>query len=626
MRRELLMKSNNPLSIKKFYKSKLNDLKRQMEEINKKDHSNSIIKELFWGEKEKISKCSICKETKRSRVEEKIIYLSFNLSDINEYFDASEALSWTKKYEKKKKCLKKDVEADYNIKCYYSLPKIILIILYNYKENIKINFVLSKKSLLFEYELICFITQSGKMVFKEANNQWYLYSINNKKNKNIKMNQNEIKKYNPIIFFYQKKEKQIFLEEVINEYVNLQNRIENLGENEIKHLYLVSKQYFDDILELSGKNPDNLIINQEQINKNNINNIKQKFEKNKELMNMEQINIMNFNSIKEYLTFVDESILNKLGIEKEEYKNMGVKLKKIEKNKVFVVFENQGSVAITKIGKNQIIQYIESSFYINNNTEPSLENIKEFYDNLSNIFKQQKIISKKINDNIINENKLEEYLIINSKWFNKMIKIFESDDIYENDNYKIETFEMTNIRDINQSDLEKKGDLFLKRIQTLLVLDLIQVKYEEKNETKYPNKFIIIKENNLNDLLKEYQTTFIKNISRCQMFYGENYLFIKDNIDKQNYFVCSQENMEFNLEIVLNFKNEIYFKKELNKFIKNKDGFLYYFKERNIDVNNSQLQKINNKEHNHLGNVIIINYKKKENNSNINENLNQEII
>ena len=84
--------------------------------------------------------------------------------------------------------------------------------------------------------------------------------------------------------------------------------------------------------------------------------------------------------------------------------------------------------------------------------------------------------------------------------------------------------------------------------------------------------------------------------------------------------------MEFNVEMIFNFKDGYSFGKELNKYIKGKNGFDFYFNERKIDVNNSQLQNIIDKEEVTLGNAIIINYISKKNNSNINKNLNQEII
>ena len=147
---ELLMKANNPFSIKKFYKSKLVELNKQLEEINKNKPNSpaSIIKKLFWGKKKKISTCSLCKETK-SNEKEKIICLSFNLKDINDCFDASETLSGTKNYEKKKHCDKKEDEADFNIKCNYDLPNIILIILYNCKKKQKSILFFPKKILEF---------------------------------------------------------------------------------------------------------------------------------------------------------------------------------------------------------------------------------------------------------------------------------------------------------------------------------------------------------------------------------------------------------------------------------------------------------------------------------------------
>ena len=102
--KKLLMESNNPLVVKKFYKSKLQELDKYLEEINKNisnPPSISIIKKLFLGKKKKISTCRECKETKRSG-KKKIIYLSFDLANITDNFDVSEKLSKTINYEKKK--------------------------------------------------------------------------------------------------------------------------------------------------------------------------------------------------------------------------------------------------------------------------------------------------------------------------------------------------------------------------------------------------------------------------------------------------------------------------------------------------------------------------------------------
>jgi len=610
----LLTIANNPFSIKKFYKSKLYELNKQLEKINKikQNATDSIIKKLFWGKEKKISICSLCKETKRND-KEKIICLSFNLEDINDRFDASETLSGAKNYEKKKHCYNKEDEADFNIKCNYDLPNIMLIILYNYTKKTKINFVLSKGNFGIQYDLICFITQSGEMVFKEADNQWYLYSIKRKENMNIDMNQKEIEKYNPIVFFYQKIEKKIILHEAIIEYVKLQKEIKKMENNQIKQLYLAPKKFFDDIFELIGINPDNLIINQDQ------DNIHTKIEEcKKELMSMEQLKIMDIDSIEENPIFVNENILDKLGIEKEEYKKKKMKLIKNDEDNFKMIFENKGSIIITKEGT---IIFLNDLTIINNNTdntEPSLIKIKVFYDNIYNIIEQQQNISKLINENKIDENKLENYYIINVKWFYKMIKILESDEIYENDNYKIESFDkIVNINDLNENDFKIKNELFIQRKQILLDENLFKVQYEEKNNIKYPNKFVIIKENDLNDLLKEFQVSFINNIQNniYNIFYGNKYLFIKDNNEKNKYFVCSRKSIEFKVEIIFNFIEDKYFKKEIDKFFKGQNEFIDYFKERRIDMNNSQLQKIINKEQVLIGNVIIIDYINKNNNN-----------
>ena len=618
--KKLLMNSNNPLIIKKFYKSKLNELNKQLEEVNKNKSnapSISIIRKLFWGKKKKISECSICKKTKSSE-KEKIIFLSFDLADIDDNFDASEKLSVSKKSEKKDYCEIKDAKANFKITYNYDLPNIILMILYNSKKRTKIKYALSKETLGFKYELICFITQYVEMVFKEANNQWYHYSNKDKENREIEMNQNEIVKYHPIVFFYQKFEKKINFHEAITEYLKLQNEIENLGNNQIKKLYLVPIKFFDKIFELIDIN----------LNMNAINDIEKKIEEKKnELMSLEQLEIIDYNSYKKNFTFVNEKILDNLGIKKEEYENKQIQLNKTDKNKFIVTFDNQVSIGIKKEGKQIKILSINNNFHINNSTD-----IKIFFDHLSNIFSLQKNISKSIEENKIDENKMENYYIINVKWFYKLIKIFESDEIYEDDNYKIDSFDkITNIRDLNEKDLKVKNDLFLKRKKILSDENLFKVEYEEKSGIKYPNKFVIIKDNHLNDLLKEFKISF-KNIQSniYQIFYGEHYIFIRDNINKNKYLVCSQKYMEINAELIFNFRDDKYFKSEINKFIKNRNGFIYYFKERNIKINNSQIQNIINKEHLLIGNIIIINNIINDNHDNANDNnnekLNQEII
>ena len=623
--RELLKKSNSPFSIKKFYKLNLLEINKQLEEINKNISNappKSIIKELFWGKKKKVSKCPICNETIQDE-KEKIICLAFNMENINYYFDASKMLSRTRKYTKNEICKNNKNKADFNIECIYDLPNIVLIILYNCKKNknIDINFVLSKQtSLGFKFELICFITRSEEMVYNENKNQWYLYSNKDKKNEKIKMNLDEIENYNPIVFLYQKMEKKIKLDEAIIEYVELQNEIENFGKNQVKQLYLVPKKFFDEILELVDINPDNLSNKKGQIK-----SIKQKIEEKKnELMNMEQIEIIDDQSYnKKDFTFVNEKILNKLGIKKEEYEKKQIKLNKIGQNKFILIFNNEAAIGIEKEGKQIKILCENNNFHINN-----FEDIKIFYDILSNIFEQQKKISKSIEENKIDENKLENYYIINAKWFNKMIKIFESDEIYDDDNYKIESFDrITNIINLNENELKIKNDLFLKRKQILMDENLFKVEYEEKSGLKYPNKFVIIKENTLNELLNKLQIAF-KKIQKniYQIFYGEHYLFIRDNNEKNKYLVCSQKCIEFNVEIIFIFKDDNSFQKEINNYIKNRNGFKFYFKERSIDTKNSQFQKLINKEQVELGNAIIINNISIDNNNENNEKLNQEII
>ena len=111
------------------------------------------------------------------------------------------------------------------------------------------------------------------------------------------------------------------------------------------------------------------------------------------------------------------------------------------------------------------------------------------------------------------------------------------------------------------------------------------------------------------------------------MVLGENYLFLKNN---NNIFVCSKENIFFNVNIIIRGIENKYFENELIKKIQNKRGFNYLFDEIiiiNYKKNISEFIKKISKNHIDEDNVIslflkfIINSK-----SNLNKKIDDNIV
>jgi hypothetical protein len=56
------------------------------------------------------------------------------------------------------------------------------------------------------------------------------------------------------------------------------------------------------------------------------------------------------------------------------------------------------------------------------------------YTNIAKLFNDIKVTKSLINNHIVNENNYEEYLLMGKSSYNKITKIFELDDVYQNEN------------------------------------------------------------------------------------------------------------------------------------------------------------------------------------------------
>jgi len=234
----------------------------------------------------------------------------------------------------------------------------------------------------------------------------------------------------------------------------------------------------------------------------------------------------------------------------------------------------------------------------------------KYYNYLSSLFNSIRAIPKLAGNHIIDANKFDNYYIISKKYFNKLTKIFESEEIYQNDNIIFDSYnQVKNITNLNEDELQLNAKLFTERLKILNDENLFKPEYDinKKSGFHYPKDFIIINENELNQMLGVFNIK-INNIKNYlyKVLLGENYLFIKSNINNNTYYVCYSLIFLFYVEKIFIFNEDKYFSREINLYIKNRGGIDYYFEERKLD-SSIETQPIIDKEKENIGCLININ-------------------
>lgn len=272
--------------------------------------------------------------------------------------------------------------------------------------------------------------------------------------------------------------------------------------------------------------------------------------------------------------------------------------------------------------------YIKNYSKIKNNNsfsvmtpENSIELIKDLYKKIKEISLGVKIIRKIIKEAINLDDELTNYLIINKKWFNKLLKIFEDDDLYQNDNIIIDSFRK--IKTIDQCNDETLGNiykLYIKRKKDLENENLFRLEFEKENKTSifYPKDFILIEEKQLIDLNIKINYNINKN--KYKILFGEKCIFLKSKINNRVIvFICLKEKIYFSVNMILNYEKEEFFNNDIKQCIQNKGGLDYFIQDRDFDLSiNNEAQKNVNKKCEFLGEVVILKYNK--------ENKEEELI
>ena len=239
----------------------------------------------------------------------------------------------------------------------------------------------------------------------------------------------------------------------------------------------------------------------------------------------------------------------------------------------------------------------------------------KYYNQISLLLNDQKNILELASEHIIPEIDYENYYLLNKDWFNKIIKIYEPENIYSNDKDIINSIKkVTNVTKakIKISEFNERIKIIGDENKFKIVDGSVSLETNSNSENKlnYPTNFVLIKENILNDLLKELK---ISNISHKKYLhpvkFGENLIFIKNNKPEsgETIYVCFLNENVLQVGIILVYKEKKYFNKEIRKFISNKGGLEYYYQERKLKVNiNNIPQKIIDREDDNIGFLINI--------------------
>ena len=342
----------------------------------------------------------------------------------------------------------------------------------------------------------------------------------------------------------------------------------------------------------------------------------------KEVKNITKYKIIDFPEIF-IMVFdkIDNSILNyrlSFKISNQKYKLVGFIMYKDEYNKnsnnpnvfylegdtwfIYKIEDNKKKEikAITEIYGNPLVV-----FYQRNKKE-----FNRFYEKIPLLLKDQENILELANEHLVSGIEYENYYVLNKDWLNKLLKIYENPDKYDDNSYIVDSMEkVTNIKKLCSEKIKEKYLNFIERKKNLEEENLFKVtfkKEDKKSNDIYPKNFFLIKENILNDILK---TLGISNDKFKKYLFGvligENYLFIKNNNNSNNetIYACYLNDKNFCVVAILNYFIEGYFLKEVNKHIINRGGLEYYYHKRKLILSREK-QDIKDRENDIVGYLI----------------------
>lgn len=307
-------------------------------------------------------------------------------------------------------------------------------------------------------------------------------------------------------------------------------------------------------------------------------------------------NCKDFNKkINYYLNFTIQNVL---------YNLVGFIIKSDEYNQVVedynFFFEENNKWYIYKTAVNLILEIKDITDIRRNPIAVFYQRNKNFYYDIYNeainLLKDQDNTKDLINEHLVADIDYEKYYLVNKNWYNKLIKIFEDEEIYS-DNSFINTEEnIRNALKMKNIDLTTKYKLYSKRKKKLE--DLKKVVNEEIFGLIVPKGFMLIKENVLNNCFKliDYSEFYKKYLYEVK--FGENYIFIKDktksnNKNSETILVCYLNKVDnsIDVECILRYLNPC-FDEEVEKYISNRGGIEYYYLKKDLKLVEGATQDI----------------------------------
>jgi len=439
--------------------------------------------------------------------------------------------------------------------------------------------------------------------------------------------------------------------ELIINYLQLKQDLEDLKENANKKVYLIHKKDLNEFLEIC-KRYESISINdlkKELPNKNidiNINNkniklisdISEIEDTELELVDKEFISYLNYNE--EYLKDKELILIKR----PENIKEIIFRHNKILKirNKSILQFTESPlelvySISDKKLSrkidnnniKNEELNHIQkkSDSHLKNNenytifkrySKKNIENINsnnikantskinekeifKFYRNLYQILNKQKQITKFIKDSLNYTNHI--YLTLSKKNFHKLIKIFESNQIYENDSCVLQFSQIIKINnELEERKLKEINERYEKRILGLKEEKSFPVDFVQIDEYNYPKDFIIIE-----DFYLDFLSDDIRNKYKYEMILGNNLLFIKDNKDNKIVYIYSADKDKYSIEAIFIFEQETNLKNEIETEFKKVKNISEYYNNKNLNLSiiNDRQRVFDIYEH-FIGDIIII--------------------
>ena len=562
-------------------------IKTNSSDVPKNNESISLIEELFTGKKEVKVKCLECKNERKIHIIDNLIF-SYDISYLKKDDDTFQLLEVIKK-ENIFECYNCHKITNHQIEeIFETLPKLIIIIIKNFKENIKKKFQLNQKINNEEYDLISFIKDKKEFFYKREKS-WKKYdTLKEKEDEKVNISV-EINNSIPNILIYEsksdiikdkiikimneKQENKKDYEHAVNEYKILKNSLYK-KEDMIEGLYLISKLYFNNLLGMININLNNLNNTNENENENYI---KEKFEnfnyfndENKKIQFLlnDEYNlkiIKNFDDLDKNLEidFINKEIFNYLKIDKNLYEKEFGNLKKISEKNFQFKLKDTIKINIQINNKKKEISFVDEIIKVNAN-----QNNEQYYPK-SNINYENKNIIEENNQRKSNNlllyikpialcfleiDDLKNFFIGKNSGIpnnNNLASLLSK--FINNLNNKNELHELQKIsQEIENKIIELNKDI-IQKLNFKNIIDLILNTIDkELNSDSNKNQIFDFQEYDKNLVYNKFKSFYYKNDSIIsQLFYG-NYCLTT------TFYCCGLEKYQYQLlkYIYLDIQND----------------------------------------------------------------------